>query len=438
MNDAPPTPSGVPLVGHTLSYARDAFGFVDRAVDEVGDLFVANVVGVGDIAVLAHPEYIEQVLVDDRGSFRKSDGFDVAFGQGLASVEGDQWTRQRDALGEFFYPGRIRSYVEEMATVTERRLDRLEAGSSLSLLGEMKAMTLDNLFVTLFGQELDPDGDERLRQAIADLNCYFRPTSWVLPRAIPTPSRRRFHRAVEVVESEARRLLDERERELDASDDAPDDMLSTLVRQRREGTDLSDAEIRDQVGTMLFAGHDTTALTLTYALHALGAHPDVRERFHAELDSVLAGETPTLSDLGELDVTDRVVTEAMRLYPPVHTIPRETTEPVAVGDYRLPADQLVHLSLYRVHRDSRFYDDPRSYRPSRWRDQSPQSKGYAFAPFGGGPRVCIGQHFARLEAKLVLAMVGQRYRLDPEEPISFAPELTTQPDGDVPVRVERR
>ncbi|MEA5386734.1 cytochrome P450 [Haloarculaceae archaeon H-GB11] len=360
MKSTPPTPDGLPVLGHTHEYVRDAFDFIDRAAEAEGDAFTVRVLGSGEITVLAHPDYFEQALVAEPDAFRKSDDFDLAFGEGLASVEGEQWQRQREAMEEFFYPGRIRSYVDEMASVTATRLDGWDDGETVSLLTQAKALTLENLMATLFDRPLDPDGDAELRQAVADLNLWFKPTSWVLPDAVPTPSRRRFDRAVETIQSEARRMLDEREAE-----GTGDDLLSTLVEQRREGAGgLSDAEIVDQVGTLLFAGHDTTALALTYGLHALSRHPDVRDRFHAELDAVLGEERPTLGDLPDLDVTERILTEALRLYPPVHTIPRTTTRPVTVGDYRVPEGRLCHLSIYRMHRDPRFYDDPGPSVPS--------------------------------------------------------------------------
>ena len=447
----PPSPPGLPVVGHTHRYARDPFAFVDWATDHAGDCLRARVLGQGDLCVLAHPDYVEQVLVTERDTFGKSDGFTVAFGESIVTVEGDQWDRQHDAMQEFFYPSRIRGYADEMVALTERRIDRWSDGNRVSIHDEMQALALENLFGTLFDRELALDGDDDLRRAASNLNEWFTPTSWVLPSWVPTPARRRFRRASETLETEARRLLADREATVGADGEAAgDDLLSTLVSLRERGNaDLTDREIVDQVVGFIFAGHDTTALALTYAWHLLGTHPDVRERFHAELDDMLGADdaevggrtdhrSATLTDVGALEVTERVVLETLRLYPPVHTLPRVTTRETTVGGYRVPAGTTTHLSLVSIHRDERFYDDPEQFRPSRWRDASPQSKGHAFVPFGAGPRDCLGRRFAMLEATLVLATVGTRFCLDPLGDVDTAPQMTTQPSDDVPARLVER
>ncbi|WP_135362906.1 cytochrome P450 [Halosimplex halophilum] len=442
--DGPPSPPGLPVVGHTHRYARDPFAFVDWATDRAGDCLLARVLGEGDLCVLAHPDHVERALVTDRDAFAKGEVFTVAFGQNLLSVEGDQWERQHDAVREFFYPGKVRGYAEEMAALTERRVDRWADGDRVSLHDELRALALENLFATLFDRRLDLDGDEEIRRAASDLNLWFKPTSWALPEWVPTPARRRFARARETLDAEARRLLAEREAAVAADDESVgEDLLSTLVALRERGdAELSDAEIADQVAGFIFAGHDTTALAMTYALHLLGTHPEARERFHAELDDVLGtgpdADRPSFDDLRDLDVTERVFLETLRLYPPVHTIPRVTARDVSVDGYRVPEGTTTHLSVVSIHRDERFYDDPGAFRPSRWRDADPQSKGYAFVPFGAGPRDCIGRRFAALEARLALATIGRRYRLEPLADLELDPQMTTQPADGVPARVAER
>lgn len=430
MSSEPPSPDGLPFLGNTVEYARDRFEFIDAAKRECGDVFRAELLGLGEICYLTHPDSVERVLVTDRESFAKSDLFRVAFGEGLLAVDGEQWERQRELLDEFFYPARIRSYADEMVDLTERRIDRFSPGETRSLLEEMTALTLDIIFGTMFGRRLEIDGNDELRRAVANLNEWFTPTSLVMPRGVPTPSRRRFRRAEETLRSEVRSLLS------DASDAEGDDLLSTLVGLDSE--EMSEENIVDQVVTMLFAGHESTALGLTYAFYELGRNPDIRDRFHEELDATLDGARPTLDDVGELEVTDRIVTEALRMYPPAPAIPRVTTADVELGGYRVPAGTRTHVSLFTIQRDERFYDDPLTFDPSRWREQGPEAKGYAYAPFGAGPRTCIGRRFALLEATLVLAAIGRRYRLDPEEPLELAPRMSTQPAGEVPITVRER
>lgn len=431
---APPAPSGLPLLGQTVDFARNVLALYDETAATYGDVARLHVLGLGDFYALMHPDHFERALCTDRVAFAKTEDFDVAFGQMVAATEGERWRRQRDAMDEFFYPARIRSYADDMVTYTRRHVDRWADGDRLSLQDEMGSLALENLFGTLFDRPLDPDGDDTLRRAAHDLNRWFKSTSFVLPRWVPTPARREFAEARRTLAAEARSLLDERERS-----HGGDDLLSTLVALRNDAeTGLADDEIIDQVTGLVFAGHETTALALTYAFHRIGTHEEVRERFHDELETVLDGDRPTLADLGDLTVTERIVQETLRCYPPVHTIPRRTTRDVELDGHRLRAGTRAHLVTWRVHRDERFWDAPTAWRPRRWRDTNPRAKGYAFVPFGAGPRACLGRRFALLEAKLVLATVGQRYRIAPERDLAFDPEMTLQPAHSVPVRVHRR
>ena len=438
--NAPPSAGGPPLLGRTVRFAREPLPLVEEMVAEHGPVSRMRVVGVGEFYNVAHPDGMERALVTDRDAFAKSPGFRVAFGQNVLSTEGEQWERQREALDEFFYPARIRAYVDRMVELTERRLDGWADDERMSLHGAMSATALDNFFGTVFDRPLDPGGDERLRRAASDINLWFKPSSFALPRWVPTPARRRFRRAVETVEDETHRLLAERSHEVERGEAGRgDDLLSTLVALRSDdGASLSDEEIVDQVVGLVFAGHDTTALAMTYALHQIGTHPRVRERFHAELDDVLGGDRPTLSDVSAMETTERILNETLRLYPPIHTIPRVTTRPVEMNGYRLEPDTRTHLSVWALQRSERYWDDPHEWRPARWEATSPRDAGYTYLPFGAGPRTCLGRRFALLEAKLVLALVGQRFELDPERPLEFDPMSTTQPAHDVPVRVTRR
>jgi cytochrome P450 len=205
---------------------------------------------------------------------------------------------------------------------------------------------------------------------------------------------------------------------------------------------LNPEEIEDQMLTMIFAGYETTAAAIAFALYSLATEPDVRESFHDELDTVLGGSQPTYDNISDLDFTSRIITETLRLYPPIHTIPRQTTREVDVGRYRLPSDEQVHLSVISVHRDERYYDDPLEFRPDRWTDEfEEQLDDYAFIPFGGGRRTCIGRDFARLEATLALATIGQKFDLEwagDETDIAIEPEMTTKTQNGLPMTLRKR
>ena len=425
-----PSPSGYPLIGNTIEWARDPFAFIDRVVDEIDDVAQFETVG-GDVCLLAHPEYAERMLVSQRAAFGKTSDFTAAFGDGLLAAEGDQWTRLRDALDEFFYPEQIRSYTDTMVEQTQRRIDRWDDGETYPLADEMKELALENIFATLFDTQLSIDENTDIRTAANELNGWFTPTSWALPDRIPTPARYRFRQAVERLQSKARSLLSA------ADTENPTNMLSALASMQ-DTADLSDAEILSQVQTFIFAGHDTTGLAMTYALHLLSTHAAVRDQFYTELDTVLGSSQPTLATVGDLEVVERILQEALRLYPSIHTIPRVTTTDVTMGGYRIPAGTETHLSVWRLGRDDRFWDHATEFRPSRWAETTPRAEGYRYIPFGAGPRQCIGRRFALLEAKIVLATIGQQYRLDPQSELSVEPRMTTQPADNVPVTVRTR
>jgi len=419
----PPYPSTVGHhLTHTVGAMRDVLGFRSRAMAE-RDLVRIHLLGPGDVYHLGHPDHFERVLLNDRDKFRKSDDFQLAFEGGLVAVEGETWQRQRDVLQPLFTRDRLVDYADGMVEQIRRRCRRWTPGERIDLAAESSDLTLDVLFATLFGRELAVDGDEEIRTAASHLHHWFAPTSYPLPTWIPTPARLRFKRGKRRLQGVATDLLEEKADDPPADPSEADDLLSLLVALRESGVEseaLSDDRLRDQVVTMIFAGHDTTATAISFACYALAHHPEVRDRFHAEVDSL--DGPPTLDDLDDLSVTERIVTEALRCYPPVYTIPRETTTDVTMDGYRIPAGEPVWLTVDQVHTDSRFYDDPDAFRPARWdgslRERIPD---FAYVPFGGGPRRCIGRRFALMEAKLALATIGREYHLawpgtEPDDP----------------------
>ncbi len=430
----PPSPPGHPIVGNTLQYASDVFEFHDSAVEEYGDVVRMDLVG-GDIYLLAHPDFFERAMVTQQDAFEKTDDFEIAFGENLNAVEGEQWERQNEALQEFFYPGKIRSYAEAMVDMIELRMETWKDGGEISLHGQMKDVALEILFGTIFDRPLDPNGDEELRWAANSLNEYFNPSSLVLPDWVPTPARHRFKKGKARLNREARRLLAEREEQGGTGDD----LLSTMVEVRNSDSELiTETEMIDQVAGLTFAGHDTSGLSMAFAWHLLGNHPDVRERFYAELDDVLGGDRPTADDIGDLEFTRKIMQETMRRHTPVHTVPRRAARDIEAHGYRIPEGSDMHLSIHRVHRDPRFWDDPLEFKPSRWDDMSPLDRRYAYIPFGEGPRSCIGERFAKLEQILVLATIGQEYHLEPRTELDFSPEMTSQPSNPLPATVHER
>nr|WP_245332994.1 cytochrome P450 [Halarchaeum solikamskense] len=457
----PPAPSGYPVLKNAVQFARDPFTFVERATSECGDIYRMALPAVDDVFVFTHPDYLDRVLVSDVEAFGKTEDYQRAFGNGLLSVEGQKWRQQRDMLQPLFYRDHIRGYTEQMVACTERRLETWIEGETLDMEPEMKNLTLEVLFSTLFGRSLVPGEDQELRDAADGLNEWFTPSSWILPPWIPTPARRRFNQSTKRLRQEVRRLLEEGSDRTGFSEDGPSgsdvqlnpkqapahtntpDLLTQLqqARNKADESDLTIEEIEDQLITMVFAGHETTAAALAFTWYALATKPDIQEQFQEELDTVLDGERPTYDDLQELEFTDRIITEALRLYPPVHTIPRRTMTDVEIGGYRIPEGHEIHLSVIHVHRDGRFYDEPMAFRPERWTDEFEEElHDFAYAPFGGGRRTCIGREFALLEAKVVLATIGQKFQFDWEknETIELEPRVTTRSKEGIPLRIQQR
>jgi cytochrome P450 len=430
----PPYPDELrPHQLHIVRQMRDRLGFSETALAN-RDVYRMHILGQGDVFTVGHPEHMKRVLLSEREKFRKSADFGIAFGEGLLTVEGEEWRQQRDTLQPLFTRDSVMDYADGMVEQVRRRTRRWQDGDRLDLQREFTHMTLDVLFATVLGRELELDGDEAIREAAESLHDWFVPTSYFFPEWVPTPARYRFQRAKSTIQDEAQRLLEEKAGEPPTDPSEADDLLSLLVGLRESGMAgesgmLTDERLRDQMVTMIFAGHDTTTTSLTFACWALANNPDVKERFQAEVDDL--DGPPTMADLGALDVTDRVVTETLRLYPPVYALPRITTEDVEFDGYRIPANSSVGIPIREIQRDERFYDDPNEFRPDRWTGEfKKQLHNFAYAPFGGGPRICIGREFALMEAKLTLATIGREFDLywlgeneaDGEPPT--APEMT--------------
>ncbi len=309
----PLAPSSYPIIGHALDFTRRPFEFVARATNECGDIYRNKLPGI-EVYVLAHPNHFSQVLVDEVDAFGKTKDFQRAFGNGLLSTEGQQWRRQREILQSLFHRDRIEGYADAMVEATQRRLSTWNPGETRDIESEMQDLTLEILFATLFGRTLLPEEGEELRSASDGLNKWFTPTSWLLPRWMPTPARREFEDSADRLRTEVRELLAEYESGTTSSPDTPmfgekaprEDQESpnspqkaTLLSKLQEarnatGTNrMSTEEIEDQLLTMIFAGYETTAAALAFAWYSLTTNPTIRQAFYEELDTVLGEELPS-------------------------------------------------------------------------------------------------------------------------------------------------
>ena len=394
--------------------------------------------GIDDVYVLCHPDYFKQVLVTEVDSFTKTEDFQQAFGNGLLSTDGQQWRNQRDILQPLFYRKHIKGFSDQMVACIQKRLETWDQNETRDIEAEMQDLTFEILFSTLFGREIAPNEGTELRAAADGLNNWFAPTSWMMPHWIPTPARRRFHQSKARLRREIQAILaDDRNQKYTDSHD----LLSQLLRARNADTDLTMDEIEDQLVTMVFAGYETTATALSFAWYLLATYPHIRQQFHDELDTVLGGDLPSYDDLSKLEITDQIIKETLRLFPPIHTIPRQTTTDVEFNGFRIPKGKEIHLSTIHTHRDDQFYDEPLEFQPNRWSGGLEDNlHDFGYIPFGAGRRTCIGREFALLESKAVLATIGQQFQLEWEGDgdVELQPQITIQSKNGMPMSIRSR
>lgn len=439
--NVPPGPRGLPLLGSSLSVQRDTLGFFDAA-RTYGDIYrfkLLSPVGILTVHVLSRPEYVRHVLRDHQANYRKSGAYDrlsAVIGNGLLTSEGDFWRRQRRLAQPAFHRSRLALLGKTMTAATEEMLAQrweaaARAGTPLDVAEEMTRLTLTIVGRTMLSTDL-ADRSSEVGQAVRYLLEYTDrriKAVAVLPESVPTPRNRRFRRSLKILDDLVYTLIDERR----GQGEDRGDLLSMLAAARDEetGEAMSERQLRDELMTILIAGHETTAAALSWAWYLLSKHPEVARTMTAELDSVLGGRPPTFDDLPSLPYTGMVFKETLRLYPPGWMIARIAREYDEIGGYAIPKGSRVAVSPYVVHRNPALWENPEGFDPERFAPGRATGRpDYAYFPFGGGPRKCIGGNFATMEATLVLATVAQRYlpelvpgfRVRPEAAISLRPK----------------
>jgi cytochrome P450 len=409
----PPGPPGRPLVGNLLEFRKDLLGFAMKAAREYGDV-VHYRFGGQHVYMVRHPDLVREVLVTRQHDFAKGRGIQWAkqfLGEGLLTSEGAFHMRQRRLAQPAFHRQRTASYADVMARYAARTRDGWADGAVLEVDREMMALTLAVAAKTLFDAEVDSEVAEVAEDLTTIVEQFPR---FALPYAafiqrLPLPSNRRFRKACERLDRLVYRIIADRRK--DPRDRG--DLLSMLMaaRDEEDGRGMSDLHLRDEVMTLLLAGHETTANALTWTWYLLSQNPEAEREMHAEVDA-LGGRLPTFEDLPRLGHTERVLAESMRLFPPAWGMGRRVVREVEIGGYRLPAGSLVALYTYVVHRDPRFWPDPERFDPGRFTaEQKAARPKFAYFPFGGGARQCIGEPFAWMEGVLLLATLAQRFRL---------------------------
>jgi cytochrome P450 len=385
------------------------------------------------VLLVSHPDLIEQVLQAQHRYYAKGFFYRILtplLGTGLLTSEGDFWLRQRRLAQPAFHRARIAAYATTMLEYADAMLAEWRDGEVRDIYEDMTRLTLRVVGKTLFDTDLSreaTDVGDALGNALRELNLQISGPEVMLPAWVPTPSRMRLRRAVRRLDRLVLRLIAERR----ASGVDRGDLLSALLQaQDEDGSRMSDRQLRDEAMTIVLAGHETTAIALSWTWLLLSEHPEVAERVREEVRRV-TGERPlTVDSVPQLTFADAVLKEAMRLYPPIVGIGRENLVEVELGGYRLPPGTNIFINLWVVQRDPRFFARPEVFDPDRWLDgRTRDLPHYAYFPFGGGPRLCIGQPFAMMEATLVLARVISQWRLElePSQRVELAPALTLRP-----------
>ncbi|MGZ3420614.1 MAG: cytochrome P450 [Polyangiales bacterium] len=445
MNAAfPPGPrTFVDVASAFRDFLSDPAGHVPRATKRWGPI-VGMRIGGAPIVFVAEPELVGEVLLDREGVFVKDKvtrGLSSFLGQGLLTSEGDVWRRQRKLIAPSLTKKHIASYADTMTRIARAHADALGDGEVRDVHADMTRVTLDIVVETLFGTALT-EGYEHVASLMDDLMNDFVEIiqSWrrLFPSWVPFSARRRIRRSGQELDAFILEIIRKRR----ASGELGDDLLSRLLEARDEaGSGMSDRQLRDEALTLFAAGHETTANALTYALMLLGEHPEIDARVQAELARVLGDRAARSADVSKLELVDAVVKESLRLYPPAYMIGREATRDVRVGDWSLPRGTTVLMSLFGMHHDPRFFPDPEAFRPDRWLDGSTASvPKHVYQPFGGGPRICVGNHFAMMEAVLVLAGLLRRvrYELISRERPRLQMAITMRPVPGLPMRIRVR
>lgn len=431
----PPGPKGLPFVGNLLPVLTNRLEFLEECKDEYGDV-VVRTVGRQETYVLTHPDHISRVLVQEDDKFGKADfgGIDVEQSCGSVVIDPKEypWKERFENLAPAFSREKIERYAETMVESADEHVDGWTAGDVIDVGEEMESLILRITIEALFGFG-ESSREEELSEAFGRVADRFDATKKLVPLWAPTPGNRKYKESLEYLFGLIEEMIEARRR----TDDVPDDLLSMMVEAH--GSDqFPEDYLKGELLVMMGAAHVTTTQAITFAWHLIAAHPTVKERIERELDEVLDGRCPTSEDLDDLSYTEKAIKETLRLYPPIFSTGRRTKRPVTFEGYTIPEGARVFLPQWVVHRDSRFYEDPNEFRPDRWtaefEEQLPE---FAYFPFSGGPKRCLGENFATIELMLLLATIIPQidFELVSSESLELETGLVIKPQDPVELRI---
>lgn len=392
---------------------------------------------------ITDPELFHEILVERADEFNKgiiTNVFRPVLGNGLLTSEGDFWKRQRKLAQPAFHYRRIESYGQIMAEDTLKLLESWQDGQTRLIDREMMKLTLSIVCKTLFDADVSGDAERvgELMEGVLDAANERTNAAIRLPDWMPTPKRVAQKKLIAELDAIIQRFINERRK---TGEDRGDLLSMLLLAQDDEGKGMTDKQLRDEVTTLFLAGHETTANTLTWAFYLLAENPEARAKLYAEVDQALDGRAPTLADLKQMPYTEMVIKETMRLYPAAPGLSRAPNQDLQLRGYTIRKDAIMQLSMYAMHRSARYFENPDAFIPERFTPENEkQLPRYAYLPFGAGPRVCIGNSFAMMEARLILAAIVSRFNLAlvPGQDVVAEQLMTLRPKDSIQMRVQRR
>lgn len=444
---SPPGPKGYlfPSVVRQLLDRKTELQYVTELVRRHGDFVKLPFPGIR-VYLLNHPDYVQHVLQENHLNYVRDPGFErlkVVLGENLLTSDGEFWRRQRRIAQPAFHRRNIESFAQIFTTCTEAMLDCwekiYEREEAIEVHSEMMHLTMDIVTKALFGTSIGANWETAVRAFTLTQEWGYRHRWFPIPLGVPTPWNLRFKQACQTLDRIVYDLIAERRR----SNGDQKDLLAMLMNACDEetGRGMSDQQLRNEVLTLFSAGHETTANNLAWTCYLLSRFPSVLLKLEEEVDQVLRGRVPTADDSGRLPYTKMVIQESLRLYPPSRVITRAAIKDDKIGEYLIPAGSIVIFFQWTVHRHPDFWENPEGFGPERFLPERCGSRHpYAYFPFGGGPRKCIGYEFALLETQLVLAMLVQKFRLTlvPGHPVIPDPVITLKPRYGILMNLHKR
>jgi len=440
----PPGPKGLPIIGSSFHYFKDILGFLMHMRKTYGEIAFFKL-GKRKMYMVSNPEIIKDVLVTSNNNFTKSRALmraKMVVGEGLLTSESDFHLKQRRMIQPVFLQKRISKYASIMSEHSLRISEKWIDGQVLDMHKEMMKLTFSIVVKTLFNSDIEKNPDEIGDALTAVMKQFTRlvfPFSEYLDK-LPLPGIKKCNDALEKLDNTIYDFIEERRNK----GDSYDDLLSLLLSVRSEDSDkigMSNQQIRDEAITLFIAGQETTANSLSWSLYLISQHPEVEMKLYAEISSVLDSRLPNMEDYKNLAYTKMVFTESMRLYPPAWTVVRRAISDYELKDYIVPSGADIFMSQYVIHRDPKYYSDPLKFKPERWENDFMKSiPKFAYFPFGGGPRLCIGEGFAWMEGILVLATILSRWKMKliQSQAVKPDPLITLRPKNGLKMMLEKR